>query len=95
MFTIFTALFRQFYCFYSVAYPEWPRLTQLKQRLDPQFFVRIHRNSIVNLSAKFEIKNFNSGRLKLYFDFAQEGVVSLGRQPRLHGGAPGSGTNGR
>jgi two-component system LytT family response regulator len=51
-------------------------LTQLEQRLDPQFFVRIHRNSIVNLSGKFEIKNFNSGRLKLYFDFAQEGVVS-------------------
>jgi two-component system LytT family response regulator len=51
-------------------------LTLLEQRLDPQYFLRIHRNSIVNLTSKFEIANFNSGRLKLYFDFEQEGVVS-------------------
>lgn len=51
-------------------------LTQLAQRLDPQYFVRIHRNSILNVSSKFEIKALGSGRLKLYFDFALEGVVS-------------------
>jgi two-component system LytT family response regulator len=51
-------------------------LMQLEKRLDPLHFFRIHRNSIVNLASKFEIENFNSGRLKLYFDFKQEGVVS-------------------
>lgn len=51
-------------------------LTQLAQRLDPQSFMRIHRNSMVNLTAKFTIKSYHSGRLKLLFDFAEEGVVS-------------------
>lgn len=51
-------------------------LTQLEKRLDPHCFRRIHRNSMVNLTAKFAIKSYHSGRLKLLFDFAEEGVVS-------------------
>ncbi len=51
-------------------------LMQLEKRLEPQHFFRIHRNSIVNLSSKFEIENFNSGRLKLHFDCKVEGLVS-------------------
>lgn len=51
-------------------------LTQLENRLDPKLFMRVHRNCIVNLIAQFEIMVWNSGRLKLYFGFDQEAVVS-------------------
>lgn len=51
-------------------------LTQLEQRLDPHGFMRIHRNSMVNLTAQFAIKSHHSGRLKLLFGFAEEGIVS-------------------
>ncbi len=51
-------------------------LTQLESRLDPKFFMRVHRNCIINLTAQFEIAVWNSGRLKLYFSFEKEAVVS-------------------
>jgi DNA-binding LytR/AlgR family response regulator len=51
-------------------------LSQLAARLDPECFVRIHRSSIINLSAKFEIEPWDSGRLKLHLNNGKELMVS-------------------
>jgi len=51
-------------------------LTQLESRLDPELFMRIHRNAIINLAANFEIQTWDSGRLKLHFKDKQTLIVS-------------------
>jgi len=51
-------------------------LTQLESRLDPEFFIRIHRGAIINLSSNFEIEPLDSGRLKLIFKLGRELFVS-------------------
>jgi two-component system LytT family response regulator len=43
-------------------------LSQLESRLNPLDFMRIHRSTIINLAANFEIESWNSGRLKLHFE---------------------------
>jgi|TARA_Y100000310_G_scaffold35292_1_gene33365 DNA-binding LytR/AlgR family response regulator len=42
-------------------------LDQLMRRLDPEFFFRIHRSSVINLSADFELEPWDDGRLKVHF----------------------------
>ena len=61
-------------------------LTQLESRLNPEQFIRIHRNAIVNLSAKFEIQTWDSGRLKLHFIDDRELIVSreYAKKLRVH-----------
>ncbi len=51
-------------------------LSQIESRLNPDYFMRIHRGAIINLSAKFEIEPWDSGRLKLHFKNDKELVVS-------------------
>jgi len=51
-------------------------LIQLESRLDPELFMRIHRNAIINLTANFEIQTWDSGRLKLHFEDKQTLTVS-------------------
>jgi len=51
-------------------------LTQLESRLNPEQFIRIHRNAIINLNANFEIQTWDSGRLKLHFVDDRELIVS-------------------
>jgi two-component system LytT family response regulator len=43
-------------------------LDQLARRLDPSQFFRIHRSSLINLSAEFEIEPWEDGRLKIRFE---------------------------
>ncbi len=59
------------------------KLSQLENRLNPQSFMRIHRSSIVNLAAKFEIETWDSGRLRLHFSESQVVVVSRENAARL------------
>ena len=42
-------------------------LAQLEKRLDPAQFFRIHRSSLINLEASFELEPWQDGRLKLHF----------------------------
>jgi two-component system LytT family response regulator len=51
-------------------------LTELEKRLNPQSFMRIHRSSLINLQAKFEIEVWDSGRLRLHFNNDKVAVVS-------------------
>ena len=51
-------------------------LSQLECRLNPQHFMRIHRSTIINLTANFEIESWHSGRLKLHFYHDNSVVVS-------------------
>ena len=51
-------------------------LTQLEDRLNPDMFMRVHRNAIINLTANFEIQTWDSGRLKLHFKDDKELIVS-------------------
>ena len=43
-------------------------LDQLARRLDPNQFFRIHRSSLINLDAEFEIEPWEDGRLKIRFE---------------------------
>lgn len=43
-------------------------LDQLARRLDPSQFFRIHRSSLINLNAEFEIEPWEDGRLKIRFE---------------------------
>ena len=54
-------------------------LDQLQKRLDPEHFFRIHRSSIINLSATFEIEPWEDGRLKIHFP--DETVLTAARTP--------------
>jgi two-component system, LytTR family, response regulator len=56
-------------------------LDQLMRRLDPQQFFRIHRSSIINLSAPFEIEGWEDGRLKIHFPDNSE--LMAAREPAL------------
>jgi len=51
-------------------------LSQIESRLNPEYFMRIHRGAIINLSAQFEIEPWDSGRLKLHYENGKELVVS-------------------
>jgi len=57
-------------------------LSQLEKRLDPDCFMRVHRSTIINLAAKFEIETWDSGRLRLHF--ANEKVVVASREYAAH-----------
>jgi len=61
-------------------------LTQLESRLNPEQFIRIHRNAIINLNANFEIQTWDSGRLKLHFTDDRELIVSreYAKKLRVH-----------
>jgi len=61
-------------------------LTQLESRLNPEQFIRIHRNAIINLNAVFEIQTWDSGRLKLHFTDDRELIVSreYAKKLRVH-----------
>jgi len=54
-------------------------LEQLNRRLDPNQFFRIHRSSIINLSANFEIEPWDDGRLKIHF--ANDQSLTVARDP--------------
>jgi DNA-binding LytR/AlgR family response regulator len=56
-------------------------LDQLMRRLDPEQFFRIHRSSIINLSASFEIEPWEDGRLKIHFPDGSELIAA--REPAL------------
>jgi DNA-binding LytR/AlgR family response regulator len=56
-------------------------LDQLMRRLDPEQFFRIHRSSIINLAASFEIERFEDGRLKIHFPDGSELIAA--REPAL------------
>ncbi|HIG41564.1 MAG: response regulator [bacterium] len=56
-------------------------LDQLSRRLDPQQFCRVHRSSIVNLSASFEIEPWDDGRLKLHFP--DDTILTVAREPAI------------
>ncbi len=43
-------------------------LDALSQRLDPEMFFRIHRSTLINLTAKFQIEPWEDGRLRLHFN---------------------------
>ena len=51
-------------------------LILLLEKLDPECFMRIHRNSILSLKSSFELKSWNSGRLKVLLPHELELVVS-------------------
>jgi len=51
-------------------------LSQLETRLDPEYFMRIRRGAIINLSAQFEMETWDSGRLKVHFKSGRELIVS-------------------
>lgn len=54
-------------------------LQQLQQRLDPQQFFRIHRSSLINLTAKFDIEPWEDGRLRLHYP--DESTLTVAREP--------------
>lgn len=58
--------------------PYWTNetLNQLEKRLNKSHFLRIHRNSLLNTNSKFELKKWDSGRLKIIFKQDLELVVS-------------------
>ncbi|WP_444993827.1 LytR/AlgR family response regulator transcription factor [Aliikangiella sp. IMCC44359] len=58
-------------------------LTQLESRLDPKRFMRVHRSSLVNLDADFDIEIWDSGRLKIHFSDGNHLVVSRENAERL------------
>jgi len=58
-------------------------LSQLAERLDPECFMRIHRSTIINLSARFEIEPWDSGRLKLHMQNGQQLFASREHAGRL------------
>jgi len=51
-------------------------LNHLLERLDPEHFIRVHRNAILNLNSQFELRSWNSGRLKISFSNELEITVS-------------------
>lgn len=54
-------------------------LDALVRRLDPKHFFRIHRSSLINLDAAFEIEPWADGRLRLHF--GDEVVLTAARGP--------------
>ncbi|MBT4522203.1 MAG: response regulator transcription factor [Halieaceae bacterium] len=54
-------------------------LDQLMKRLDPNMFFRIHRSSILNLSAPFEIEPWEDGRLKIHLP--DQTTLTVARDP--------------
>jgi DNA-binding LytR/AlgR family response regulator len=54
-------------------------LDQLMKRLDPEMFFRIHRSSILNLSAPFEIEPWEDGRLKVHLP--DQNTLTVARDP--------------
>lgn len=54
-------------------------LQQLEARLDPKQFFRIHRSSLINLHASFEIEPWEDGRLRVYFP--NEVSLTVAREP--------------
>ncbi len=54
-------------------------LDQLVRRLNPEVFFRIHRSSIINLAADFEIEPWQDGRLKIHFQDDHSLIVA--REP--------------
>jgi DNA-binding LytR/AlgR family response regulator len=49
------------------------------KRLDPEMFFRIHRSSILNLSAPFEIEPWEDGRLKVHLP--DQNTLTVARDP--------------
>ena len=56
-------------------------LDQLSRRLDPEQFFRIHRSSIINLAASFEMEPWEDGRLKVHFD--DDTMLMVAREPAI------------
>ena len=54
-------------------------LDALAARLDPDRFFRIHRSSLINVDADFEIEPWEDGRLKLHF--AGGATLTAAREP--------------
>jgi len=54
-------------------------LQQLETRLDPQQFFRIHRSSLINLKASFELETWEDGRLRVHFP--HEVSLTVAREP--------------
>ncbi len=54
-------------------------LDQLMGRLNPDQFFRIHRSSIINLAASFEMEPWDDGRLRIHFPDGNELIAA--REP--------------
>lgn len=52
------------------------KLSDLERRLNPKKFMRVHRSSIINLAADFEVSPHSSGRVKIVYIEGLEVVVS-------------------
>ena len=76
-----TSEHRVVYVFDQTGSKHWTHetLVQLEKRLNPEQFFRIHRSSIINLSASFEIEPWQDGRLKIHFPDKKTLIVA--REP--------------
>lgn len=52
------------------------KLSDLERRLNPDHFMRVHRSTIINLTSEFDVKPWNSGRVKIIYDENIEVIVS-------------------